>query len=65
MQTINLDFTVEETPRHKVYFLARAIRTLIDPGAYSSKLINAEGERVYRIVYSGHEEVLLFGPITK
>lgn len=48
---MNLDFTVEETPRHKVYFLARAIRTLIDPDAYSSKLINAEGERVYRIVF--------------
>lgn len=51
MSKTHLDFAVESIPRHKVCFYARAIRTLIDPDAYSSSLINAEGERVYRIVY--------------
>ena len=46
------DFPVATTPRHRVYFMARAIRLLRDPGAYSSMLINASGERVYRIVWN-------------
>ena len=46
------DFPVATTPRHRVYFMARALRLLRDPHAYSSTLINAEGVRVYRVVWN-------------
>lgn len=47
---MNLDFPIESTPKHRVSFLARSLRILRDPDAYMSQLINAQGQRVYRIV---------------
>lgn len=47
---MNLDFPQSETPRYKVEALARAIRTMKDPTAFTSQLIDATGQRIYRIV---------------
>ncbi len=47
---MNLDFPVGSIPKHRVAFTARALRLLRDPDAYMSQLINAQGQRVYRIV---------------
>lgn len=47
---MNLDFPIESTPKHRAAFVARALRLLRDPDAYMSQLINAQGQRVYRVV---------------
>ncbi len=47
---MNLDFPIDTTPRHRVELTARVLRLLRDPKAYTSQLIDASGQRVYRIV---------------
>lgn len=47
---MNLDFPIDSIPKHRVNFLAGALRILRDPDAYMTQLINASGQRVYRIV---------------
>lgn len=56
---MHLDFPINDVPKHRVYLLAKAIRLLKDPDAFTTQLINAGGQRVNRIIYDNECEPVM------